>query len=308
MAEVKWRQRQAQATTAQWEAWNGIPLKGEICQHRNANGALIRQKTGDGVTHHNDLPYDFEEDANAVQSVTGDPVDNTDPLNPVINAPTTTQFNEFVGDVSAALAETQPLNDNLTEIAAIDFLVGVGEWIYNEGGVLVKKSTEEVRKLLRSGRLLSNPYVNAGNTGNTNENIIGTIILVPAGTIEANDGLRMWGKIQAGAANAKTFRTYVNTTPNLTGTPVQILAWTVTNSLTVPFVRNYTQRGLINSMSGLNIGSPGTTSDEANTAINNSNFTVDWSVDQYIIRTMQNANGADNMVLLQHFIQLLKSP
>lgn len=332
--EVLWRIQKAYATAAQWAAFTEPPLAGETCYESNTG----KQKTGNGIDLYPALPYDFIDYHFRGKYISEAALELAVPVGndgdyAIVDPGGGTEAQFFIWDAAEGwitgggagavisvfgrtgivIAQSgdyaafyQTLNANLTALAGI--AIQNGDFFYVEGGTIVRKTTAEVRNLLKSGRLLSNPYVNAGNTGNTNENIIGTIILVPAGTIEANDGIRMWGKIASTAATSKTLRTYVNTVPDLTGSPIQILAYVTSNTLTVPFVRNFSQRNLVNSMSGLPIGSPGTVSDETSTAVPNANFSVDWLVDQYIIRTMQNVSGADTFTLLQHFIQLLKAP
>jgi hypothetical protein len=59
-------------------------------------------------------------------------------------------------------------------------------------------------------------------------------------------------------------------------------------------------------MRGHSISSPGTISDEGQTSIAPQTFTVDWTVDQYIIRTIALTDITTILTVEDHKIQLIR--
>lgn len=308
MAEVKWRQRQAQATAAQWAAWNGIPKKGEICQEREANAGIIRQKTGDGVTNYNDLPYDFEQAQTGVQSVTGDGVDNTDPENPVISFPNANEVD--YGGISVAdglddLENTkQPINENLTEIAAINFLVGGGEWVYNEAGVLVKKSTADVKKLLNKDIHIVKRDINQGHTGDTNDTLLAFFIEIDPAvvTVTANATICVDIRTSTNASgNAKRLKMWVGPTSGTLVGATQVLEHSnpTIGAFSAPVVRTIELVNSLTSMRFMNLGVGSSNRDDtANQVALATSAAQNWANKIYLMFSIQLANAADSRTLL----------
>lgn len=135
----------------------------------------------------------------------------------------------------------------------------------------------------------------ASHTGGTTETVLYTG-LIPANTFTTHD--KIFQEILAtavGVAGIKTIRTYFNTTANLAGTPVLFSTY-FTNNLLYSLVRG----GWITSPTTMKGYLLGTSNTAVFTGSGNGimgTFTIDWTVDQYLVLSVQLASAADTFQL-----------
>lgn len=137
-------------------------------------------------------------------------------------------------------------------------------------------------------------------TGNTNQTIIDTIT-VAANTLAANDLLSFYLRfLKTTTANA-TIRLYTNTTPDLTGSPVQLATYTYAAANRFAGF----DRTIACKASGVIEVAPSTTSllsDVATSTATETTTTINYANANYFIVTMQLGNSAD--ILRRSFIQV----
>lgn len=264
-------------------------------------------KRGDGVNELQDLIFNSS-GGSGVQSVTGTPVDNTDPSNPVINAPTQASFdalNSYVVDTLAGqVANKQPLAENLTEIAAINFLVGGGEWIYNEGGALVKKTTAQSKNLLNKDINIVKSNINQSHTGNTTETLLPFFVEIDPAVITIGPNTRFYVEITSSTgtsnSNAKSLEVYIGPT---SGTLVGATKVAHHSNATIgAFACNYTRTiQLLNSLTSMkftNLGLGSTGRDDiANTVAMATSNAQNFANKVYFMFTIILGNAADSRSL-----------
>ncbi len=126
----------------------------------------------------------------------------------------------------------------------------------------------------------------AGHTGNTNETILGTPLTIPAGIFISNDEMEIRPTANTlGAVGSKELKLYLNTTPDLTGTPIQIgrIITTVGAQAGIK-IQRYFDVESSNLIKDSVIGSANVLTD----LVNNGAFTTfapDLTVTQYLIAT-----------------------
>lgn len=134
------------------------------------------------------------------------------------------------------------------------------------------------------------------HTGTTAETIVFSSF-IEAGTLDINDILRFYAMFeQTNNANVKTCRIYFNTTNNLTGSPIQVATRLLQNNTGLNLLRNLIFK---NSLTTQNIIAPTTnySSSESISNLVNSTLSIDFSVSQYFIVSIQLANSADTVTL-----------
>lgn len=137
-------------------------------------------------------------------------------------------------------------------------------------------------------------------TGNTNQTIVDTIT-VSANTLAANDLLSFYLRfLKTTTANA-TIRFYTNTTPDLTGSPVQLGTYTFAAANRFAGF----ERTIACKASGVIEVAPSTTSllsDVAISTATETTATINYANANYFIVTMQLGNSTD--ILRRSFIQV----
>src|SRR3990167_7145268 len=127
-------------------------------------------------------------------------------------------------------------------------------------------------------------------------------IPIPVGTYITNDRLYQEILVRAvGGGGIKTIRTYFNTTNNLAGTPVLFSTY-FTNNLLYSFGRN----AYLNSPTTMKSYLLSTTNAAWFSGSSNSSmgtFTVDFTVQQYLVISFQLANAADTIYLESLILQ-----
>ncbi len=132
------------------------------------------------------------------------------------------------------------------------------------------------------------------HTGDTNETILFASSLIPANTFLSGDNMMIKQKVSATSnGNGKVFRAYLNTTNDLTGSPVQIAQAQLSSGAggSTMFVRNYkitASNNLVGSTPSTNL-----LTDEGNTAVTQDNITVDFTQGLYFILSVQLAVNTD---------------
>jgi hypothetical protein len=139
--------------------------------------------------------------------------------------------------------------------------------------------------------------VDITHTGTTSNTVIATYS-IPVETFEANDIFRFRVITSSNNnVNVKTMRVYFNSTPDLSGSPVQISIRTMTSAVGTSFARDVVFK---NSLSSFDISSVnsniGDDENNANVAVSNIT-TVDFSTQQYMIVAVELANAADSVVI-----------
>lgn len=203
--------------------------------------------------------------------------------------------------------QQQPINTQLTEISAIDGVAG--DWMYNEGGVWVKKSTLESRILLGNYTKI-NADVNETHTGDTNEFLLTYFdeidpAILPIGTKDAFE----WEIFRShnGSTGNKFFRIYLNTSNSLVGATLIAEHRQVTNTnlssshqRRIRLVNSLTSQRIMNITTGNQIAS----SIFGGTGVFQT-VTLNFGVKLFVLYTIQNStNAADtqtvNSILMKH--------
>lgn len=143
---------------------------------------------------------------------------------------------------------------------------------------------------LNKDKTIALTVTSASHTGNTTETVKYTVS-IPANTFTTGD--RIYQEILAtaiGGAGVKTIRTYINNTADLV-TPVLISTYFTNNlaySLTSSFFVDSSS-----TMKSYKLGSTNTAvfTGSSNTAIGT--YSIDWTIDQYLVLSVQLANSAD---------------
>jgi len=143
------------------------------------------------------------------------------------------------------------------------------------------------------------------HTGVTGETVILTQ-LIPAGTFEANDIFKFFlAYTMTNNANGKEVRCYINSTPNLTGTPIRC----GTRS-TVSVASNSLGREIIfrNSLTTQNVMSANVNNQtpEATIGLGFQNVNADFTIDQYFILSFNVAVGTDQLTLQYLWAKILR--
>jgi len=143
------------------------------------------------------------------------------------------------------------------------------------------------------------------HTGVTGETVIATY-LIPGGTLQGNDILKWYlYYTMTNNANAKEYKAYFNTTPDLIGSPVQV---GVRNTVSVGgsafgreliFQNSLTNQRIWIVTSNLTVPEVAVTSAM-------SSLTIDFTVDQYLVLTNNLAVGTDNITTQWFWTKILR--
>ncbi len=129
------------------------------------------------------------------------------------------------------------------------------------------------------------------HTGDTNETVKYTEE-IPANTFTTHDKIDKEILASAiGLSGIKTIKCYVNTTPDLAGTPVLISTY-FTNNLAYSLLSSF----FVDSNSSMKSYKPGNSNSATYWGSSNgslSTFSIDWTVQQYLVLSVQLANAAD---------------
>lgn len=139
------------------------------------------------------------------------------------------------------------------------------------------------------------------HTGNTNETVM-YYEEIPAGTFTTGDRIYQEILLTAiGLSGVKTIRTYMNTTPGLSGTPILISTYS-TNNLLYSLLSSF----FVDSNSSMKSYKLGSTNISSYWGSSNSSlgiYAIDWTVQQYLVVTVQLANSADLIKLEVIFLK-----
>lgn len=167
---------------------------------------------------------------------------------------------------------------------------GAGTTTYSvDGNGLIKGNSSLLTNLLKKQN------TTISHTGTTAPTII-TSFEILAGTIEANDFLDFQGAINCtNNANNKNWKLWLNTTNNLSGSPVQIMTRTLTTSTGGLIKRNLAFNNSLSSQKIYDPTSNVATDEGANSA--QSALTVNFAVTQYLIIEFTLGSSLDTMSL-----------
>ena len=194
--------------------------------------------------------------------------------------------------------------------AASDFIVASGV------GVFVKKTLAEVKTILglvfgtgsgqyvegNDSRFDKNITVDSTvtattHTGDTNNFVLGTLT-IPISTFKANDRMVLeYLFSNAGTAAAKIYRMYLNTTADLSGSPLLLGTFsTATSAVDGTMERRYA----VTSTTVMQNALPGATSGISDSIAqgNLTSYAMDNTVIQYLVFTGQCGNSADTVGLI----------
>ena len=125
--------QQRRGTAAEWTAANTILANGEKGLETDGLGTSeVKEKIGNGVLAWNNLPY---QETGAVKSVSGDGVDNTDPKNPVLSFPDTSEVAEttdkkYVTDAEkVVIGNTSGTNTGDQDISGLQPILSEGAFV-----------------------------------------------------------------------------------------------------------------------------------------------------------------------------------
>src|SRR3990167_2842258 len=160
---------------------------------------------------------------------------------------------------------------------------------------------ELMNPLVKNITVISSTTTTAIHTGTVAETYI-TGWEVPAGTFTTNDRFYFEYLVRAvGGLGVKTIRVYTNTTNNLAGTPVLIATYSTNNLL-----YSICKLAFLSATNALRSKLGGTTNSTANYGSDNSGFTtftIDFTVQQYIVVSFQLANAGDAIYLEAFYLE-----
>lgn len=144
----------------------------------------------------------------------------------------------------------------------------------------------------KSEGIIAYDNVDRSHTGDTNETIIGSPLLIPANTMGVNGHLRIDGLLFRSGAFAATFKFYLNTTNDLSGSPIQIGQVQVgATSLVNGFFRRIVNKNSLSTNNSFpattNLSNEYAGSTSGRTAIN-----ANFAVNQYLVTTVTLADGS----------------
>lgn len=210
----------------------------------------------------------------------------------------------LAGDYTPSFIGAQPVHENLTELAAINFLVGGGEWVYNEGGVLVKKSTAQSKILLNKDITIVKSNINQSHTGNTNQTLLAFFITLDPAVLQISSNARLYLEVTSSTgtanANAKSLDVWLNTVNNSLVGARQIAHHS--NPTVGAFACNFSRTFiLVNSLSSLrymNLGVGSTGRDDiANTVAMATTSDMNFANILYMLFSVTLAVGTDSRSL-----------
>lgn len=153
-------------------------------------------------------------------------------------------------------------------------------------------------QLIGSSKRLAHNYTPASGTAVTSEEILHTLE-IEAGKVAAGDLLEWYAATaNTNSANNKTWRMYINTTPNLSGSPVLLATSVMTaNAQTTTFSRKIP---VLSTTSVFCYGSPTQTGATPYASIQATSTNVavpDLSAGFYIVITAQKANSGETVTV-----------
>tara|TARA_R110000868_G_scaffold199747_1_gene446359 strand:- start:1475 stop:2254 length:780 start_codon:yes stop_codon:yes gene_type:complete len=160
-----------------------------------------------------------------------------------------------------------------------------------------------------SRRILYKNNVSSSTTGNTNENIMDSV-LIPSGTLAANDILNfVIVTTKGGTAAGMTARLKANATAVLAGATT--ISTTSATAATVLWMKIGKEMVFKNSLASQFVFAATLTNPSSD--IRNdittagTSLTIDFTVDQYLIVSLQVLNGADTGSLSSWYIEVIRT-
>lgn len=150
--------------------------------------------------------------------------------------------------------------------------------------------------VLLPDRLLFKQNTAISHTGSTGETVVATY-LVSANQFQSNDILKWYlYYTMTNNANAKEVKCYFNTSPDLSGSPISLGVRNTVSTVGSPFGREIVFNNSVTSQrtwnTGGNLATPETSSTSSLT-----NLSIDFTVAQYFIVTVNLATGTDNVTI-----------
>lgn len=159
--------------------------------------------------------------------------------------------------------------------------------------------------VLLPDRLLFKQNTAVAHTGVTGETVIATYLL-PANTVEANDIIKWYlYYTMTNNANAKEIKCYFNTTANLSGSPIQVAVRNTVSLGGSPFGReiignnSQTSQRVWATTSNLIVPENGNT-------IAMSTIAIDFTVNQYMVITVNLGVGTDTVTMQWLWAKLMR--
>lgn len=204
--------------------------------------------------------------------------------------------------------DVQAYDADLAGIAALSF--SQGDILYRDGSGLQRLAAGTAGQRLETAGAAANPSwawsdvqvlaqsaVQVSHTGNTSETTLADIS-IPAGTMGANDQLRITGMFTyTNSANTKTIKVKLDTTNFRTFAP--------TTTATLSFLTSISNRNSVSSQIGENAGQVAPNVANANAPITGA---IDMSSTQSLKLTGQLANSGETVSLEWYRVELLRAP
>jgi hypothetical protein len=216
------------------------------------------------------------------------------------------------------VTDPTPVEGKGFEVLVVNGTATVGGTAYNVVGTVIKRVfhsgawsnrvyiTQAAINTALSGKLdatassIIAETTTDGTASSGTANTVSSSVLIPAGRVGAGNVLDCIASIKfTGTAGNRAVRFYVNTTPDLAGSPILVGALTgiAGTVLQVPLQRfltvkvtNGTGAGTEIMNTGNNVASQyGTSTTAVLTAA------IDWTIDQYIIVAVQAGNAGDSL-------------
>jgi hypothetical protein len=274
---VDWSIQHFTKTTAEWASdTTTILLKGQLGLEDNGTNTY-KLKIGNGVDLWSVLGYAGGGSSSGVQSVTGDGVDNTDPLNPVLTFPTPSD----IGALTSANI-TQTITNGVTTSAPSE------DAVFDALALKANLSSSLSRKYFAFD---NTTYTYTGTTAAT----IVRSIYIPANSMGANSTIEVYATfIKSGTAGSSSAVFYIGTNPSSTvgAVPVGFNATVANGNLQYGKLMRLTNKNSVNSQ--LRQAISFSTPDFYNQgSAAKASISIDFSVDQYVHIEMVLGNSGD---------------
>lgn len=145
----------------------------------------------------------------------------------------------------------------------------------------------------------------SSHTGDTNQTVLQTI-LIPANTFKEGD--LMYFSFFSSSDNGQVFnnRVYINTTPDLTGTPIQLMYYSQSGSRRNKIYRYFAVQDANTMKSFQNVIANTSSLSGSYSGPYSATAGLDFTVDQYLVYSIQMGNSAATLTNWGIFLKRLR--